>query len=153
MKKLLVFFHTVSMTGFSSAIIINLVIFFPDSDLAGTFSSKANRDMLHILNSWILLPSMLVILLSGLFSIANHTPFHNSGWAWLKAALGILLFEGTLLGVIGPVENLIEIINIGDKENYESGIKLAKQIWSTSWLILGLIVINIWLAIWRPRFA
>ncbi|MFO0635353.1 MAG: hypothetical protein U0168_21100 [Nannocystaceae bacterium] len=50
------------------------------------------------------MPSLLVVLVSGLCAIAVHHPFHNAGWAWLKAATTLLVLEGTLVAVQGPAQ-------------------------------------------------
>jgi hypothetical protein len=46
-------------------------------------------------------PSLALVLISGLVSMIVHTPFQNAGWVWLKALLGFPLFVGTLITIDG----------------------------------------------------
>ena len=41
------------------------------------------------------------MLVSGLLAIAARDAYKNAGWAWIKALLGIVAFEGTLLTIVG----------------------------------------------------
>lgn len=82
---------------------------------------------------WLLVPSLAAVLVSGLLAIAANRAYANAGWAWVKALLGVTMFEGTLLTV-------------------GAGAQLAHGEWSTLWLLLALSLANVVLAVWRPRF-
>ena len=54
------------------------------------------RQSIAAISDYVLLPSLAIALISGLFSMAVHRPFLDKGWVWIKAALGILMFKGVL---------------------------------------------------------
>ena len=66
---------------------------------------------LQALMLWVLRPlapilptkplSLAIALMSGLLSMVVHPPFQEMRWAWLKALLGLAMFEATL----GAIEN------------------------------------------------
>ncbi len=66
------------------------------------------RGAMGTIATWVFFPSLAVTLIAGLLAIAFHRGFHNAGWAWLKAATGILIFEGGFVGVIGPMQREAE---------------------------------------------
>ena len=53
--------------------------------------------------TWIFLPALALTLLSGLLAMALNRAYLNAGWAWVKLATGVLMFEGGLVYVQGPM--------------------------------------------------
>jgi hypothetical protein len=47
----------------------------------------------------LLVPSLAIVLISGLLAIAANDAYKSAAWAWAKALLGIGTFEGALLTV------------------------------------------------------
>ena len=104
--------------------------------------------------TWILLPSLALTLVSGLLAIACNTAFHNAGWAWAKLLTGILMFEGGLAYVQGPIK----------EEAERSASALAGQLDPATlaasygaergslWVLLAVATANVVLGVWRPRF-
>ena len=66
-----------------------------------TASFASIRNGIALINKWLLTPSLLVVLVSGLLAIAASDTYKNAGWAWMKALLGLVTFEGTLLTIVG----------------------------------------------------
>ncbi len=105
--------------------------------------------------TWILLPSLALTLIAGLLAIAASPSFHNAGWAWAKLASGVLLFEGGLVSVLGPIQ----------EEAQRSASALAGKLdpatiagafgseRDTLWMLLAVAVANIVFGIWRPRLG
>ncbi len=85
----------IGMMGSMAAYLV-LVATAPTDSLEGYASVRRGIDFVC---RWILVPSLLVTLVSGLLSIAFTEAYKNAGWAWFKAALGIIMFEGTLLTI------------------------------------------------------
>jgi divalent metal cation (Fe/Co/Zn/Cd) transporter len=118
----------------------------------------ALRRGIVLINQWLLVPSLLIVLVSGLLAIAATEAYKNAGWAWVKALTGILMFEGTLLTVVSSGRQAAEITTAAAASgaSAESSARLAELLrteWGGLWIMLGLCLANIVLAIWRPRLG
>jgi hypothetical protein len=103
--------------------------------------------------TWIVLPSLALTLISGLLAIAVTPGFHDAGWAWAKAATGILIFEGGFFDVLGPIQSA----------GQTSASALAGQVDPATlalsfgaernnlWVLLAVCLANVALGVWRPR--
>jgi hypothetical protein len=113
------------------------------------------RQTLAALASYLLLPSMAVALVTGLTAMAVHYPFAQTRWAWLKAALGLGIFEATL-GLVqskasAAAEAAVEAAaGKGQTGSIEAAI--AGE-WGTLGVLLGLSIAQVALGVWRPSLA
>ncbi len=113
------------------------------------------RGAMADISGWIFFPSLGLTLIAGLLAIAANPAFHNAGWAWVKLATGILMFEGGLVYIQGPLQ----------EEAKRAAAALAGQLdpakitgaygaeRSTLWVLLAVAAANVALAIWRPRLT
>ena len=113
------------------------------------------RAAMAAVSSMIFLPSLAFVLIAGLLAIAFNPAFHNAGWAWVKLASGILVFESGFVGIHGPMQ----------EEAQRSADALASQVdpstlatslgaeRNTLWIILAVAAANVVLGIWRPRLT
>ncbi len=88
-----------------------------------------------------------------MLAIAAHPPFHNAGWAWIKAALGVSVLEGTLGGIAGTAREAAIIsaeVARGTAEPARMNGALRHE-WGVLWLILLVSLVNIVLGVWRPK--
>lgn len=152
MRRLLKLLHTVSATGFVGGMVVYLMLLAYSPDAANLEAFHQNRQSIALVAHWLILPSMVVILLSGLLSIAVYWPFLEARWVWAKALSGILIFEATFISVDGAAQSAakasaaalagkIEISELTTKINDYPG---------ALYILLGLALANIILAIWRP---
>ena len=105
------------------------------------------------ITQWLLLPSLAIVLISGLLAIAATDAFKDAGWAWFKALLGVSMFEGTLLTVNASARQAAELtaqIAAGQGDAVELSRVLHTE-WGGLWVLMALAVANIVLAVWRPR--
>ena len=103
---------------------------------------------------WVFLPSMVLTLIAGLLAIAVNPAFHEAGWAWMKAATGILVFEGGLHAagalqeeakrVAGPLATRLDPLAIA---------RLFTSERNTLWVLLAVAMVNVALGVWRPRLS
>jgi len=153
-RRLLKFLHTMGAIGLMGALASLLVLMSfapPPSSLAGY---AMVRGAMAAIAAWILVPSFALTLIAGLLAIAANRGFHNVGWAWLKAAMGILIFAGGL-HALAPIQEEVE----------RSAGALAGQLdpWAivgfpageqgTLWVLLAVSTANVVLGIWRPRLV
>jgi hypothetical protein len=154
MRRTIKFFHTVSSAGVIGGIVVYLMLLVHSPDATDIAAFNQNRQQIALVSHWLILPSMGIILISGLLSIAVHRPFLEARWVWAKALSGILVFEATLTSVDGPAQNAAKVsaAAIAGKIDVSD---LATKIHDHTgglYILLGLAVANIVLGIWRPRF-
>ncbi len=152
MKRLLKALHELGAVGVigSFAACIVLIGTTPARPLIGY---AAVRHGIAAITQWLLVPSLALVLISGLLAIAANDAYKNAGWAWLKAILGISLFEGTLSTVAASARHAAELSALaaaGPTDPAQLADVLRTE-WGGLWLLLALSLANIVIAVWRPR--
>jgi hypothetical protein len=105
------------------------------------------------ITKWLLVPSLAIVLISGLLAIAANDAYKSAAWAWVKALLGIGTFEGTLLTVGASARHAAELAALA-ASGHSDAIQLARVLrteWGGLWILSALALTNIVLAVWRPR--
>jgi uncharacterized membrane protein len=154
-RRLLKALHILGAIGFMGGLAAILVLV-ANTAVEPTASFVAVRDGIALLNKWLLTPSLLIVLVSGLLAIAATNAYKDAGWAWMKALLGVVTFEGTLLTIVGSGRKAAEqaaAAVAGQADAMTQVTALLRTEWGAVWLMLGLGFVNIVLAIWRPRFT
>ena len=155
MRKLLKFLHTLAAIGMIGALAahITLLTLMPEPDSLVEYATL--RQGIGAIARYLLLPSLALVLISGLLAMAFSGNYYKAGWAWAKLGLGVVCFEGTLLTVQGPAQQAAEaslraLEGSLDTRDIEA---MVRGEWASLWVILGIALINVVLAIWRPRFS
>jgi hypothetical protein len=101
----------------------------------------------------LLIPSLAIVLISGLLAIAANEAYKNAAWAWTKALLGVGSFEGTLLTVGSSARRAAELsaLAASGRGDPEYLAQVLRTEWGGLWILAALAVINVVLAVWRPR--
>ena len=153
MRRVLKFLHTLGAIGFLGSMASLLVLLSaapPRTALAGY---AAVRGAMGAICTWMFLPSLGLSLIAGLLAIAVNRAFHNAGWAWMKLISGVLLFEGGLQGIQGPMQDEAER-SVAVLAGHADPASLAGSLGTeraTLWVLLAVAVANVVLGIWRPR--
>lgn len=155
MRRLMKFLHTASAIGLAGGLSAYMLALSAAPDISSVAEYSALRNSLATVSTWLILPSMVVVLASGLLSIAVHRPFHNAIWAWIKAASGILIFEETLRAIDAPAQAAARAAarTMSGEIDIVALPGLIHDEWVSWWLILALSAANIALGIWRPRIV
>jgi hypothetical protein len=155
MRRLLKFLHTMGAAGLIGAmasLLVLLIVAPSPSDPAEYVSAYA---AMSAIATWILLPSLTVTLIAGLLAIAWNRAFHNAGWAWAKLGSGVLVFEGGLVNIQGPIKEEAERSAAALATHWDAaaatGLSGSEQ--GSIWVILAVSVVNVVLGVWRPRFS
>jgi hypothetical protein len=140
----------IGLMGAMASLIVLMNLAPPPTSLAGL---AVMRGAMAEIATWIYFPSLVLTLVAGLLAIAVNPAYHNAGWAWAKLASGVLLFEGGLVSVLGPIQ----------EEARRSASALAGQLNPATitasygaernaiWALLAITTANVVLGIWRPR--
>jgi hypothetical protein len=150
MKRALKFLHTLGAAGVIGALAAHLLILVnaPGETLV---EMAAVRQAIAAVTRGLLLPALAVVLVSGLLAMALHRPFHDARWVWIKALLGIAMFEGTLGAVEGTADRLARLALEQAAGGAPLPAELLRHEWLGLWTVLALALANIALAVWRPR--
>ena len=121
----------------------------PPGSLAGY---TLMRSAMVSIGTWVFVPSLILTLIPGLIAIAVTPAFHNAGWAWIKAATGILIFAGSL-HVLAPIQDearlSLEVVAGKLAPSELAGIAQGES--ATMWVLLVVATANVVLGIWRQR--
>lgn len=113
----------------------------------------AVRHGIDLVARFVLLPSLAVVLMTGLVAMALHPPFHDAGWVWIKALLGVSVFEATLGGILSPAQRAAELsasLAKGEGDTAALHAELAHE-WMRLAILVFLIAVNVVLSVWRPK--
>lgn len=115
----------------------------------------AARQQIALITQCLLVPSLALVLISGLLAIAANKACMDAGWAWLKALLGVSMFEGTLVAIAGSARHAAELSALA-ASGHPDPVQLASVLRTergSLWLLLALALANIVIAVWRPRLV
>ena len=155
MRRFVKFLHSMGAIGLMGAMAALIILLVEIPDPSELTSYAQQRALMGKIADWLLLPSLALVLVSGLWSMALTPGFLHAGWVWLKLATGILVFKGVLLSIQGPVEGeamLSAAVLAGDADPGQLGSRIGEE-WGVLWVMVAIAVVNIVLAIWRPRFS
>lgn len=155
MRKTLKILHTVGSCGMVGALVAALVLiaFAPQASVAAYADMR--QSIAH-LSSYILLPSLGIVIVSGLLAMAAHAPYCDKGWALVKAGFGVIVFKGGLHIVSGHEEAATHAADAAAQ-----GLSMAEAMANGAlaheglmlWTMLIIAIANIVLGVWRPRFS
>jgi len=151
-KAFLKIVHSLSAAGLLGALACYLVLLTVAPPVESLAEYALLRHAIERVSSWVLVPSLLGVLASGLLSIAVYRPFQGARWAWAKALLGLPMFEGTLVSIQGPAENAAKVTAraVAGEVDPATLAGLIHDEWNALWLILVLSVANVVIGVWRP---
>jgi len=138
----------IGLMGAMASLIVLMNVAPPPTSLAGL---AVMRGAMAEIATWIYFPSLMLTLVAGLLAIAVNPAYHNAGWAWAKLASGVLLFEGGLVSVLGPIQE--------EARRSASALAGHPAMITASygaernaiWALLAITTANVVLGIWRPR--
>ena len=103
--------------------------------------------------TWIFLPSLALILVTGLLAMALNRGYHSAGWAWAKLFSGILIFEWGFAAVQGPMQQEAELSARALAHEIEPATLASDAEWKSLWVLLAVATANVILGVWRPRLT
>ena len=152
MRKFLKILHSLSAAGLIGGLACYMILMLAAEPQTAMAYAGLRNSIMAVCNL-LIIPSLGVVLVSGLFAMAVHYPFCEKGWAVLKAAMGILMFKGTLHAVWAKGaegKDMAEKLLAGESDVATIEAAMAME-WGALWIIMGLCIANVVLGVWRPR--
>ena len=138
--------HEIASIGFggglAACLIINLT-----TNRTSQSDFTAARHVFAAIAQYVLIPSMAIVVVSGLVALAATRGYQEAGWAWVKALLGLSVFEATLM-VVGSSQRNVELAAAADPTLLDTLLRSERN---TLWLLIAVSALNVLLAVWRPR--
>ena len=154
LRRLIKLGHEIGSAGFAGALAVHIVLLSVMPAPSELLAYATLRGAIAAVGTWVLFPSLFLVLFSGLLAMMVNRAFHNAGWAWLKFATGISVFEGTLVAIHGPARRAADeaaLAVAGELEVAELSASAGES--GALWVVLAIALINFWLGVWRPRFS
>ncbi len=154
MRRLLKFLHSLASCGLIGALAAYAILLvLAPQDTPQDYA--AMRQTLTAIASYLLLPSMGVALVTGLFAMAVHYPFAQTRWAWLKALLGLGIFEATL-GLVQAKASAAAraAVEAAAGKGQPGAIEaIIANEWMTLGALMALSLAQVALGVWRPSLS
>jgi hypothetical protein len=154
MRQLMKFVHTVSSAGIVGGLVAYaLILVYAPQATPQDYADM--RQTISAICQYMIMPSLGISLVTGLLAMVVHRPFQEFRWVWVKALLGILMFEATLaiIQVKGAEAARISAkIAAGEPLERDLVLTIGSE-WTTLFAILAISLANYVLGVWRPRMA
>ncbi|RYF62597.1 MAG: hypothetical protein EOO22_27415 [Comamonadaceae bacterium] len=108
------------------------------------------RQAFATIAQFVLVPSMAIVVVSGLVALAATRAYTDAVWAWVKALLGVSVFGATLMVVGASGKNAELAAAASDPALLDALLRSERN---TLWMLMALCVVNVVLAVWRPRLT
>lgn len=151
-KMILKILHTLSAAGLIGGLgAYMLMLVFAPQETPADYADL--RETIKAISDYLLLPSLALALVTGLLAMVAHYPFQERGWAWIKAASGILMFKGVLTIVSAKAGHAAEMSRrIAEGTAPPDALsQLIGLEWGTLWAVMAISVANVVLGVWRPK--
>ncbi len=155
LRKLIKVLHEIGGVGVLGAFAVCLILIATAPPPSALLGYAASRQAIAAISRFLLVPSLALVLISGLVAMIANPHYLEAGWAWIKALLGLSMFEGSLVTVAGTARQAAELSALA-AAGHGDPAQLAQVLhaeWGGLWLLLVLSLANIVLAVWRPRMS
>ncbi len=150
MRRTLKFIHTVSTATLVGALALQIVVAwrYTAGVPVGEVAAVGARQALAVVSQWVLLPSMVVCIVTGLLLMGSNRTYASAGWAWAKALLGLMLIKA-VISINDPAARDLAAwalhaaangLAAGDPAALAEVARLARMEWLGTWLTLALAV-------------
>jgi hypothetical protein len=151
MRKALKVLHSLASCGLIGSLLAYAVLLvFAPQESAQQYADM--RRTIAAICDYILIPSLGVALVTGLLAMMVQRAFQEMRWVWLKALLGLAMFEASLAVVqskAGVAATLAAQVAAGAAPRENLDVVLSSE-WTTLIAITVLSVAQVVVGVWRP---
>jgi len=153
-RNLLKLLHFASLAGLGGGIVVILVLL----DTIDATSPSAVAGMhaaIALICSGLVVPSLVVLLLTGMLLVVARPQLINARWVWAKAFVGVIV-AATILAGFQPLVNALASMAVtgalGDAPPGPLADTVETERWA-AYLVLANVVAAMLIAVWRPRLG
>jgi uncharacterized membrane protein len=154
MKPLLKLLHLLAAIGFAGTLVVSLLLAATADDSTAT-AFAASRRAIAAAAEHIALPSLVLLVLTGMLLVVKQPAYFEARWVWAKALLGALIVGIALLVVQPAVSRASALAQMSVEGSPVlrplAAALRAERIGGIVNLALSLAAIS--LAVWRPSLA
>ena len=129
--------------GLAACLVINLA-----ANRVSVAEFAAARHVFTAIAQYVLIPSMAVVVVSGLIAMAATRGYQDAGWAWVKAILGVSVFVATVR-LVGASTQHAELATVVAEPSLLDAMLRSER--NMLCVLIVLCVVNVLLAVFRPR--
>lgn len=152
LQRLSKFLHEIASAGLLGGVAAQLVFILLARREAPALAVVLRRAVVHLAD-WVLYPSVLALVFTGILSTYISRSLRNALWVWAKIGLGVPLVEVSLGPLRGGARDVAALLarTAAGKPDAEAMADALHREWAGLWMVVVLSAINIALAVWRPR--
>ncbi len=154
MRQFMKFVHTVSSAGIVGGLVAYaLILLYAPQATPQDYADM--RQTIVAVCQYMIMPALGISLVTGLLAMVVHRPFQELRWVWVKALLGIGMFEATLAIISAKAGDAARLsAQIATGQPLEKGLAATiSSEWTTLFAILSISLANYVLGVWRPPLA
>ena len=152
-KNLLKLLHFAGLVGLAGGIVVILVLL--DSiDATSPAGLASMHAAIALICGALVVPSLVIVLLTGMLLVVARPQFINARWVWAKAFFGLIAAGAILLG-FQPLVNALASMSASGALGTPPG-PLASTVDTeryAAYLVLANVLLATIVAIWRPRLG
>ncbi|MGB2818236.1 MAG: hypothetical protein WBC37_13535 [Burkholderiaceae bacterium] len=153
-KNLVKLLHFAGLAGLAGGIVVSLVL----ADTIDATSPSATAGMhaaIALICSGLIVPSTILMLLTGMLLVVARPRLISARWVWAKALLGLAIGAVILLALQPAVLAAAAMSATGALGDAAPGplSKVVATEHAAAWWTLGLVLVALAVAVWRPRFG
>ena len=152
-KNLLKLLHYASLAGLGGGIVVILVLL-DTIDATSPAAVASMHTAIALVCGGLVVPSLIVLLLTGMLLVVARPQLINARWVWAKAFVGLIV-AATLLAGFQPLVNALASMASTGALGTPPG-PLADTVETERWaayLTLANVVAAMAIAVWRPRLG
>jgi hypothetical protein len=152
--RLVKLLHYLGLVGIAGGIVVSLLLV-DTIDATSPSGAASMRTAIGLIASAVVVPSLVVLLLTGMLLVVARPHLIGARWVWAKAALGLTLGGVVLLALQPAVLAAAAMARdgaLGERAIGSLQDVVARE-HTAAIAALAIIVISMIVAIWRPRFG
>ncbi|MGE5160807.1 MAG: hypothetical protein ACM3O5_04795 [Betaproteobacteria bacterium] len=153
-KNLLKLLHYASLAGLGGGIVVILVLL-DTIDATSPASAAGMHAAIALVCGGLVVPSLVVLLLTGMLLVVARPQLISARWVWAKALVGVIVAIAILAGfqpLVLALASMSATGALGDAPPGPLASTVETERWA-AWLTLANIVVAMAIAVWRPRLG